>query len=531
MPPKGYDDWRQARLAERLSPVCAGQDAWNHLITVIVHGIASNTDALALTLSALRGQTYRNIEILVAGAGESDPPDANDFVTLRGLFLKPELDPLDVLSDSATDRFWRGSHLVFAAAGTTFDPDTFALLNRMLSPLQGTPPPDLVICDHDRSVAPGASAEPCFLPGWDPDLIAAMDYIGGAFMASRKLVLERRSAPRPASLHDWLVALATGASPVAAAHLTETAMHLIADLPSPAPAPSVGSRSARADSVAIVIPNRDRPDLLQRCIGFLEFFDGPSAELVVVDHASTDPATLAIYAELEKRHRARILRIGGSFNFSRMVNLGIAATSAEVVVLMNNDVEITLPGQLEAIIEHAMRPEVGVAGARLLYPDGKVQHAGVLLRPSENQQYPIRAYHVLRGAREDADGYLHALRTVRNYQAVTGALIATRRNVFERAGGFDEVNLPVEYNDVDYCLKVRAIGLRVVALPTDGIIHRESSTRGTDETAAVQEMRIYAMAVMADRWRDAVDSDPFLSPWADIGDVPEVRFPWMADNR
>ena len=97
----------------------------------------------------------------------------------------------------ATDRLWRGSHLVFAAAGTTFDPDAFALLNRMLSPLQGTSPPDLVICDHDRGVAPGASPEPCFLPGWDPDLIVAMDYVGSAFMVSRKLILERRFGPPP----------------------------------------------------------------------------------------------------------------------------------------------------------------------------------------------------------------------------------------------------------------------------------------------------------------------------------------------
>jgi GT2 family glycosyltransferase len=141
------------------------------------------------------------------------------------------------------------------------------------------------------------------------------------------------------------------------------------------------------------------------------------------------------------------------------------------------------------------------------------------------------AQHVLRGAPGDADGYLHALRTVRNYQAVTGALIATRRNVFERAGGFDEVNLPVEFNDVEYCLRVRAMDLRVVAVPTDGIIHRESSTRGTDETAEVRAMRIHAMTVIAERWPDAVDRDPFRSPWAEIGDVPEVRFPWTMGYR
>jgi GT2 family glycosyltransferase len=530
-PGSDYDLWRRARLAERLRLAHTRQDVWNYLITVVVQATSSNTEALADTLATLSCQTYRNIEILVAGESGTSLPAASDFAGLRGLFVEPALDPLDMLSDPATDRLWRGSHLVFAAAGTTFDPDAFELMNRMLSPLQGSSPPDLVICDHDRCVTPQASPEPCFLPGWDPDLIATMDYVGSAFMASRRMILERRFAGRADSLHDWLISLATEASPVAAAHLGETVIHLVCDLPRPAPAPAVLSRPARAGSVAIVIPNRDQPDLLQRCIRCLEFLEGPVPELVIVDHTSTDPATLAIYAHLQQRYGARIERFGGHFNFSRMVNLGVAATTAEVILLMNNDIEVTIPGQLETIVEHAMRPEVGVAGARLLYPDGHVQHAGVLLRMGSNRHHLVLAHHVLRGAPGEADGYLHALRTVRNYQAVTGALFATRRTVFENAGGFDEVNLPVEYNDVDYCLKLRAMGLRVVAVPTDGIIHPESSTRGNETTTEVRAMRTHAMAVIADRWRDAVERDPFRNPWADLGDVPEVRFPWTADNR
>jgi GT2 family glycosyltransferase/SAM-dependent methyltransferase len=530
-PTRGYDVWRQARLSERRGLAGIEQGAWHHLITVLVYGGASGFDALSRTLSTLRDQTYRNIEIVVAAVKETDLPDAGDFASLRGLFAEPTLDPLNVLSDASTDRLWRGGHLVFAAAGTTFDPDAFALLNGMLSPAPGALPPDFVVCDHDRTAAHGSKPEPCFLPGWDPDLIVAMDYVGSAFMASRKLVLDQRSRGRPGSLHDWLVNLATGSGPLAAAHLTETVMHLVTEMSRPVPARSVPLPKARAGSVAIVITNRDRPDLLARCIRFLDFYEGSAPELVIVDHASTDPATLAIYAELEKTHGARIRRIGGAFNFSRMVNLGVAATSAEVVVLMNNDIEVTAPGQIEAIIDHARRAEIGVVGARLLYPNGQVQHAGLLLRPGVDQRkFPVIAEHVLRGAPRHADGYLHALRTIRNYQAVTGALMATRRAVFENVGGFDEVNLPVEFNDVDFCLRVRAMGLRVVVLPTDGIVHRESSTRTTRATPEVQTMRSAAMALIADRWSDAVNRDPFCSPWACLGEVPEVRFPWMADR-
>lgn len=516
-----YDDWRRSRLAERMT-LSGESPAWNHLITVLVYGGSStNADAMTRTLSTLLDQTYRNIEVMVAGSHEIELPDSADFASLRGLFAEPALDPLDLLDASATDHLWRGSHLVFAVAGTAFDPDAFALLNHMLSPAKGAPSPDLIICDHDRGS--GRAQAPCFLPGWDPDLIAAMDYIGTAFMASRKLVLKQRSGERPASFHQWLSNLANGTPAVG--HLTETVMHLPTGLPRPLAATGVGGLCP-ARSVAIVIPNRDKPELLRRCVRFLEFTDIAELELVIVDHASTDPATLALYAELQKHHGARVLRIDGRFNFSRMVNLGVAATTAEVVMLVNNDVEVTLPHQVEMMVGHALRPEIGVVGARLLYADHTVQHAGVALLPGPNKEVAVMARHVLRGAAHHSDGYLHALRTVRNYQAVTGAIIATRRAVFDQLGGFDEVSLPVEYNDVDYCLRARAAGFRVISLPTEGIIHPESSTRGFATTPEVRRMRAAATNFLAEHWGDAVDHDPFRNPHVDLGDRPQAVFPW-----
>ncbi|WP_181176193.1 glycosyltransferase [Mesorhizobium sp. B2-3-4] len=518
----GYEDWRQSRLIERKrSP--RGRGAWNHLITVFVYPEASSSaTAMSQTLSALLDQTYRNIEIVVIGAREQDLPDSSRFVGLRGLFAEPALDVLDILSDPAADHAWRGSHLVLAAAGTTFDPDTFDLLNEMLSRSPGKPALELVVCDHDRAAATGTGRSPCFLPGWDPDLIVAMDYIGTAFMASRRLVLARRSS-RPASLHDWLRSLAGGS--LVTAHLTEPVMHLPAIPPHPS-AETLISEFPAAKSVAIIIPNRDKPELLRRCVRFLEFTEIAGLELVIVDHASTDPETLALYAWLKQRYSARILRIDGRFNFSRMVNLGVAATTAQMVLLLNNDIEVTKPHEIDMMVSHAMRPEVGVAGARLLYPDGRVQHAGVILRPGPGQEQTVVSQHVLRGAASHSDGYLHALRTVRNYQAVTGAIIATRRDVFDKAGGFDEVNLPVEHSDIDYCLRVRAAGFRVISLPTAGIVHSESSTRGLDTTPEVSRMRVAAGELMIRRWRDAVNHDPFRNPHLDWGDRSQALFPW-----
>jgi GT2 family glycosyltransferase len=136
---------------------------------------------------------------------------------------------------------------------------------------------------------------------------------------------------------------------------------------------------------------------------------------------------------------------------------------------------------------------------------------------------------VLRGAASTADGYLYQLRTVRNYQCVTGALHMMRRDVFDRLGGFDEVAFPVEFGDVDFCLRARRAGYRVIALPLDGVVHRESSTRGRDSPPAVVAMRTAAMAAIAERWPEAVADDPCRNPWVETGEVSEARFPWSGE--
>jgi GT2 family glycosyltransferase len=529
--PANYAQWQRGRLAERMRAAKTSTELWNHLITIVIFARGADVRDLASTLESLHRQTYRNVEVLVAGASEP-PPGLGDFTGHRGLFVEPALDPLDLLNSPAADRLWRGSYLTFARAGTGFDSDAFAVINAALNPVPGKPAPDLIVCDHDRRDDAGDLREPSFVPGWDPDFICEFDYVETAFVASRALVMARRAEPH-ASLHDWLWRIARCAVQPVTRHVAEPLVHMPANAPRPAlrpamPAVHAGS-GAELPAVAIVIPNRNKPDLLERCVSFLNFENRFRPELVVVDNASDEAAVRAMYRDLIARHGARIVQMDRSFNFSCIINAGVAATSAEVVLLLNNDVEITAPGLLEQMAAYAMRPEVGVVGSRLMYPDGTVQHTGMLLRPGTSRDHCVRAEHVLRRAPGSADGYLYQLRTIRNYQCVTGALLAMRREVFDRLGGFDEVDLPVEFGDVDFCLRARAAGWRVIALPLDGIVHRESSTRGTASPPAVIAMRSAAMQVIAERWADAVAHDPFRNPWVELGEMPEARFPWSAD--
>ena len=492
---------------------------------VFATGAGDAKPKLEATLRSLLQQTYRNIEVLLVEGLVGDSRHAEAFAAYRGLFFEPALSHLDILRDSRVNRLWRGSYLMFARAGTVFDTDAFAMLNRALT-ASGSDGTDVLLCDYDRVTGPDEFSQPSFTPGWDPDLIQSQDYIETAFVASRGLIRRHRAqASSCASLHDWLCMLAQEEHQLVTRHVTETLVHLPQlDVPSSPRAAVLYALPARKADVAVIIPNRNRPDLLAQCLRFMEFPNHFRTELVIVDNASDDPSVLAIYAQLRERHAAKIVSMNQRFNFSRMVNLGVAASTSETILLLNNDVQITVPGLIEQIVTHALRREVGVVGTKLLYGDGSVQHGGILLREGRGGAQTMCALHVLRGAGRNDSGYLNALSSVRNYQAATGALMASRREVFMEVGEFDEVHLPVEFNDIDYCLRVRKAGYRVLCLPLDGIFHFESSTRGSDSSPEVLQMRQAAMACMSERWRKQFRHDPYGNPWVELGDVPRAWF-------
>ncbi len=284
-------------------------------------------------------------------------------------------------------------------------------------------------------------------------------------------------------------------------------------------------------SIAILVPNRNRPDLLERCLDFLDRDPPFRPEVIVIDNASDDPDLPAAYERLRTRHGAKILAMDQTFNFARMINLGAAATSAEVILLLNNDVHFSQAGQIEQLIAAAMRPEVGVVGCLLQYPDGTVQHTGMLLHLDERRTVPMAsADHVLRGAPVASLAAMAHFNAVRNWQAVTGAVLAIRREVFERLGGFDEISLPVDYNDVDFCLRARAAGLRVLTLPLMGVVHANPPPAGRRRELIAARIVQAAAAIMAARWPVEFFHDPYRHPWCDLGGGPSPAFPWSADR-
>jgi GT2 family glycosyltransferase len=264
---------------------------------------------------------------------------------------------------------------------------------------------------------------------------------------------------------------------------------------------------AEPPMVSIIIPTRDRPEYLETCVrSMLSLTSYEKFEILILDNDSQENRTSELLHEFEMTHHIRVIKCSGAFNWSLLNNSGVAHMHGEIAVFLNNDTEVHDPGWLTEIVVQANRREVGAVGIRLLYPNGNIQHAGIVLGPHG------RSTHVWRHTQGDDPGYLEQLRSVRRVSAVTGACLATRRSVFDSVGGFECQHLRVTWSDVDYCLRVREQGLHVLWTPHATLIHHEQATRGPDNTAQAAQRLSAEQDYMRSRWGDVLDTDPFWSP-------------------
>jgi GT2 family glycosyltransferase len=282
--------------------------------------------------------------------------------------------------------------------------------------------------------------------------------------------------------------------------------------------------------VSIIILTRDQSPLLRKCLRSIkEKTDYGRYEIIIVDNDSSDPATCAFLREIAADERIRVLSAPGKFNYSRLCNYGAVAARGEVLLLLNNDVEVINSDWLSELTSQVMRREVGVVGVRLLFPDGRLQHAGIILNPQR-----IGSYAYFQRPSSDS-GYFSQTQIVRNAGAVTGACMAVRTEVYLAMGGLNERDLTIAFNDIDFCLRVRERNLRVVWTPYADLIHHESSSRGLEDTEEKQARFQQELRYMQQRWAELLCDDPFYNPNLDLTDElftlafpPRLAPPWAA---
>ncbi len=399
---------------------------------------------------------------------------------------------------------------------------------------------DWLYSDSDQIDDQGNRFDPYFKPDWSPDLFHAQFYCQRLALYRRTRVNEVggfRSEANAAQEYDLALRLSRHCPATAIGHLPHVLYHRYgsADRANQDVAqaeldalqqyfssvnlsttihPAYGnSRHVRyplpspMPLVSVIIPTRDRVELLRGTVeGVLQHTDYAAIELIIVDNASQLAETLDYLTDLRQDPRVRVLRDDSPFNYSRLNNLAARQARGELLALLNNDLKIIRADWLAEMVGHAVRPEIGAVGTKLYFANNTIQHAGVVVGLGG------MAGHHFKYLPRQMPGYQWWPFLTRNVSAATGACLLLRREVYHAVGGLDEKNLKVAFNDVDFCLRIRKQGYRIVCTPHAEMYHLESASRGIDTTLP-KFLRLQAeLRYMRRNWSQVIAYDPYYNP-------------------
>lgn len=280
------------------------------------------------------------------------------------------------------------------------------------------------------------------------------------------------------------------------------------------------NRLPRQPKVSLIIPTRDKVELLRQCVSsILKKTDYDNYEVVIVDNQSIEKETLKYLADAVRDKRVKVLRYDASFNYSAINNFAVSHCDGDIVGLINNDIEVISEGWLKEMASQALRSDIGAVGAMLYFPDDTIQHAGVILGFNG---VAVNAY---AGRPRGWVGQMLRAQLLQNYTAVTAACLLVRREVFDSVGGLDE-SLKVAYNDVDFCLRIRGKGYRNLWTPYAELYHHESASRGGEDTEEKQARFRREVEIMEKRWKNLIANDPAYNPNLALGgETFDLGFP------
>ena len=438
----------------------------------------------------------------------------------------------------------QGDFLVLADHDDTLTPDA---LFECVKAMNEDPLYDVIYSDEDKLDMDGqALFDPHFKPDFNPDLLTSVNYICHLFVVNRNLVEAIggfRQEFDGAQDYDFIFRCTEQARKVH--HIPKVLYHWRCHMNSTASNPEskmyafeAGARAIKAhydrmgiavDSVekgvdygiyhtrfhldeeplvSVIIPNKDHRADLDLCLtSLLDKGTYRNLEVIVVENNSTEPETFDYYEELqEKRKNVRVVTWKREFNFSAINNYGVTFAHGEYLLFLNNDVEVIEPDVIREMLGYARRDDVGIVGARLLYQDDTIQHAGVVIG------FGGIAGHTFIGLHQAENSYFHRAMCAQDYSAVTAACMMSKRSLFDQVGGFRE-ELAVAFNDIDYCLKIRSLGKKVVYNPYALLYHYESKSRGLEDTPEKVERFNREVARFIGYWPEIViNGDPYYNP-------------------
>ena len=506
-------------------------------ISVIMPVYRTPIELLRRAIDSVLEQVFCNWELCICDDGSADEQLHRELEHWAAkdsrirIYTLEKNSGISVATNTAVQHA-TGDYVAFLDHDDEFTPDALAEVALLIAEDSSV---DVVYSDQDKIDSSGITFEPFHKPDWSPDYLRRVMYVGHLLVVRRSLVdavngfnsrfdrvqdyefmlrvseLTGRIKHIPKILYHWRATQGSiAASSDAKGKIEElqsdaVRLHiqrlgLEADVfPNPAFAHRVSIRyktPSAHQTVSIVIPSKDHPEHIGRCLASIYDNDkNRNVEVVVVDNGTSDPEALRILRE----YPVRLVPYNEPFNYSKANNLGVAASSGSIVVLLNNDTEVISADWLNILIGNLDQKDVGAVGPVLLYPDLTVQHAGIVLGPRGT------ADHVMRGFQADWDGYAGALSCVREVTGVTGACMVTRKETYEQLGGLVE-HYATHYQDVDFCLRLRKKGLRILCVPDAKLMHYESVTRGCDYD-------VLDRLLLQDTWTAELQiGDPFFNP-------------------
>lgn len=517
-------------------------------VSVVMPTYNANLVWLGEAIQSVKDQLYPNWELCIADDASTDPAVRPFLEKLAAedarikLVFRSTNGHISAATNSALDAA-TGDWITFLDHDDLLPPHALFYMVRSIA---ANPDARMLYSDEDKLDEQGRRYDPYFKSDWNLDLFYSHNLVTHLAFYRRDLIGQiggLRDAYAGAQDYDLVLRAIEHIQPTQIVHVPFILYHWRAHAGSTATADlnikpyamlageralndhfkRIGAR-ARAQFVghgyraryklpdvpplvSIIIPTRNMVHLVKVCIESIKAKTRyKNYEIILMDNGSDDPAALAYFAEQAQADNFRVIRDDSPFCYSAINNLGAREARGEILVFLNNDIEIITHEWLDELVSQACRPGVGAVGARLLYPNGMLQHAGIVLGIGG------WAGHSHKGFSSLAHGYVGRASLISSFSAVTGACLAVQKQHFMKVGGFDEVNLRVACNDVDLCLKFTEIGLRNIYTPFASLFHHESATRGYEDTPEKMARFQKEVSYMRSRWPTLMANDPAYSP-------------------
>lgn len=524
------------------------------LFSIIMPVYNPRIDLFTKTLDSIKNQIYEYWELCIADDNSSDP----EIKEILEKYCKID-ERIKVVYREQNGHISKASNSALELAtgeySVLMDHDDILredALYEMAKAVNINGGADLIYSDEDKIDEWGLHSDPHFKPDWCPDNLLSRNYLGhvcafktaqirdvGAWrvgyegsqdydLVLRYTEIYDKVVHIPEVLYHWRIhsesaALSEAVKPYAyrAAQsalteaMTRRGMEATVDFLDSFRGYSIRFKLKNENArVSIIIPSRNKAEVLRKCLRSIERNSTYlNFEIIVIDNNSDQKDFFGLMKQFSRQKAIpfKCVEDKETFNFSRLINLGRKNATGEFLLLLNNDTEVISPDWMEAMMEHAQRKEIGVVGAKLLYDNDTIQHAGVIVGLGG------AAGHVLVGEDRDGPGYFNYVNMLNTYSAVTGACFMVRTSVFDEVGGFDE-NFGTEYNDVDFCLKVMEAGYRNLYVPHCELYHYESISRGhPHSTAESYKKHVKEVNLFRKKWKSYVEKDPCYNPNLSLG--------------